>query len=60
VFFGNDTGALEAVEARTGGSLWQFTVGQNIDASPMSYAVDGVQYVAVATGSGVIGFSLTH
>jgi len=60
VFFGNDTGALEAVEARTGRSLWQFTTGQSIHASPMSYAVDGVQYVAVAAGGDVISFSLPH
>jgi alcohol dehydrogenase (cytochrome c) len=60
VFFGNDTGALEAVEARTGRSLWQFTTGQNIHASPMSYAVDGVQYVAIAAGGDVISFSLPH
>ncbi|MFZ0814123.1 MAG: PQQ-dependent dehydrogenase, methanol/ethanol family [Candidatus Sulfotelmatobacter sp.] len=58
VFFGNDTGALEAVEARTGRSLWQFTTGQNIRASPMSYAVDGVQYVSIAAGGDVISFSL--
>jgi alcohol dehydrogenase (cytochrome c) len=60
VFFANDSGALEAVEARTGRSLWQFTTGQRIYASPMSYAVDGVQYVALATGSDVISFSLPH
>ncbi len=60
VFLGNDAGALEAVEARTGRSLWQFTTGQNIHASPMSYAVDGVQYVAIAAGGDVISFSLPH
>lgn len=60
VFFANDTGALEAVEARTGRSLWQFTTGQSIYASPMSYAVDGVQYVAIAAGSDVTSFSLPH
>jgi alcohol dehydrogenase (cytochrome c) len=60
VFFGNDTGALEAVEARTGRALWQFNTGQMIHASPMSYAVDGAQYVAVAAGSDVISFSLPH
>jgi alcohol dehydrogenase (cytochrome c) len=60
VFFANDSGALEAVEARTGRSLWQFPTGQRIYASPMSYAVDGVQYVALATGSDVISFSLPH
>jgi alcohol dehydrogenase (cytochrome c) len=58
VFFGNDTGALEAVEARTGRALWQFNTGQSFRASPMSYAVDGAQYVAVSAGSDVISFSL--
>jgi hypothetical protein len=32
--------------------------GQTMRASPMSYAVDGVQYLAVATGSDAVGFSL--
>lgn len=60
VFFANDTGAFEAVEAQTGRSLWQFNTGQGFHASPMSYAVDGVQYVAIAAGSDVISFSLPH
>jgi len=60
VFFGNDTGALEAVGARTGRSLWQFNTGQSMHASPMSYAVDGVQYVAIAAGSDVISFALPY
>ncbi len=60
VFFANDTGALEAVEARTGRALWQFNTGQSMHASPMSYAVDGTQYVAIAAGSDVISFSLPH
>ena len=60
VFFGNDTGAFEAVEARNGHTLWQFNTGQSFHASPMSYAVDDVQYVAIAAGSDVISFSLPH
>ncbi|MGA8152996.1 MAG: PQQ-dependent dehydrogenase, methanol/ethanol family [Terriglobales bacterium] len=60
VFFGNDAAALEAVEARTGHSLWQFNTGQAFRASPMSYAVDGVEYVAAAAGSDIISFSLPH
>jgi alcohol dehydrogenase (cytochrome c) len=60
VFFANDTGGVEAVEARTGLALWQFNTGQSIRASPMSYAVDGVQYVAIAAVSDVISFSLLH
>jgi alcohol dehydrogenase (cytochrome c) len=60
LFFGNDTGAFEAVGARTGRTLWQFNTGQSMRASPMSYAVDGVQYVAIAAGSDVISFALPH
>jgi alcohol dehydrogenase (cytochrome c) len=60
VFFGDDAGALEAVEARTGHPLWQFNTGQSMHASPMSYAVAGVQHVAVAAGSDVISFALAH
>jgi alcohol dehydrogenase (cytochrome c) len=60
VFFADDTGGFEAVEARTGRALWQFNTGQSIYASPMSYAVDGVQYVAIAAGGDVISFSLPH
>ena len=58
VFFGDDAGALEAVGARTGRPLWHFSTGQTIHASPMTYAVDGVQYVAIAAGSDVFSFAL--
>jgi alcohol dehydrogenase (cytochrome c) len=58
VFFGNDTGAFEAVGARTGRALWQFNTGQNFRGSPMSYAVEGIQHVAIAAGSDVISFAL--
>ena len=60
VFFGDDAGSLEAVEARNGRPLWHFNTGQTMHASPMSYLVDGVQYVAVAAGSNVFSFSLPH
>jgi len=60
VFFASDTGAFEAVDGQTGHSLWQFNTGQNLHASPMSYAVDGVQYVTIAAGSDIISFSLDH
>jgi alcohol dehydrogenase (cytochrome c) len=60
VFFGDDAGSLEAGEARTGRPLWHFDTGQRMHASPMSYMVDGVQYVAVSAGSDVFSFSLPH
>ena len=58
VFFGDDTGALEAVDAQTGRALWHFNIGQSMHASPMTYAVDGIQYVAIAAESDVLVFSL--
>jgi alcohol dehydrogenase (cytochrome c) len=60
VLFGDDTGSFAAVDARTGHPLWEFNTGQTVRASPMSYEVDGVQYVAIAAGSDVISFSLPH
>lgn len=58
VFFGNDAEAFEAVDAATGKSLWHFNTGQSMHASPMSYAVDGKQYVAIACGSDLFTFAL--
>jgi alcohol dehydrogenase (cytochrome c) len=58
VFFGNDAEGFEAVDARTGQSLWHFNTGQSVHASPMSYAIGGKQYVAIASGSDVFVFAL--
>jgi alcohol dehydrogenase (cytochrome c) len=60
VFFADDSGSFEAVEAATGRPLWHFNTGQPMHASPMSYSVDGVQYVAIAAGSDVFTFALPH
>jgi alcohol dehydrogenase (cytochrome c) len=58
VFFGDDGGELEAVDGKKGEPLWHFNTGQTIHASPMSYLVDGMQYVAIAAGSDVFSFAL--
>jgi alcohol dehydrogenase (cytochrome c) len=58
VFFGDDASSLEAVDAQSGKSLWHFVTGQDISASPMSYAIAGKQYVAIAAGSDVFSFAL--
>jgi alcohol dehydrogenase (cytochrome c) len=58
VFFGDDAQSFEAVDAETGAPLWHFNTGQNFHASPMSYAVNGAQYVAVASGSDIFSFAL--
>ncbi|MBZ5681445.1 MAG: PQQ-dependent dehydrogenase, methanol/ethanol family [Acidobacteriia bacterium] len=58
VFFGDSTESFEAVDAGTGKPLWHFNVGQGMTASPMSYAVAGEQYVAIAAGSDIFSFAL--
>jgi alcohol dehydrogenase (cytochrome c) len=60
VFFGDDAGSLEAVEAHTGTALWHFNTGQTMHASPMSYMVGRDQHVAIAAGSDIFAFSLQH
>jgi alcohol dehydrogenase (cytochrome c) len=58
VFFGDDAQSFEAVDAAFGRPLWHFDTGQTISASPMSYAVDEKQYVAIAAGSDIFSFAL--
>ncbi len=58
VFFGDDARSFEAVDAATGKPLWHFNTGQNISASPMTYAVNSKQYVAIAAGSDIFTFAL--
>ena len=60
VFFGDDAESFEAVDASNGHPLWHFNTGQKFVASPMTYAVDGVQYVAVAAQSDIFAFALPH
>jgi alcohol dehydrogenase (cytochrome c) len=58
VFFGDDAYSFEAVDGRSGKPLWHFNTGQTLHASPMSYAVDGKQYVAIASGNNLFSFAL--
>ncbi len=58
VAFGDDAEEFEIVNGRTGAPLWHFNVGQALHASPMSYAVNGKQYFAIAAGSDLFSFAL--
>jgi alcohol dehydrogenase (cytochrome c) len=53
VFAGDSEGTLMALDARTGELLWQFRTSAEIVSAPMTFAVDGKQYVAVVSGMGV-------
>jgi PQQ-dependent dehydrogenase (methanol/ethanol family) len=51
-------GNFVALDARTGKHLWHMQTGSNMAASPISYAVNGRQFVAVAAGNAVYSFAL--
>jgi alcohol dehydrogenase (cytochrome c) len=59
VFFADDSNSFEAADAKTGRALWHFNTGQLMRASPMTYSVAGVQYVAIAAGSDIFCFALS-
>ncbi|MCS7025865.1 MAG: PQQ-dependent dehydrogenase, methanol/ethanol family [Bryobacteraceae bacterium] len=58
VFFGDDDGHLVAVDAKTGKHLWHFQMGEGLTASPITYAVEGKQYVAIASATAIFAFGL--
>ena len=51
VFLGHIDGTFSAYDAKTLRELWSFNVGTGINAPPISYAVNGKQYIAVLVGS---------
>lgn len=59
VFAGEADGYFNALDAKTGKLLWRFQTGAAVNAAPMTYSVNGRQYVAVAAG-GVAGTSLPN
>ena len=58
LFYGDGNGAFLAADAANGRPLWHFNASQSGKAGPMTYTVDGAQYVAVAMGPNVIAFGL--
>ena len=52
VFQGRVDGTLRAYAADTGKEVWQFNLGLGVSAPPITYAVNGKQYVAILVGFG--------
>jgi PQQ-dependent dehydrogenase (methanol/ethanol family) len=50
VFTGEGNGMFNAYDARNGKKLWSFNCGAGVNAPPVSYTVNGKQYIAVASG----------
>ncbi len=58
LFVSTRDGNLSALDAKTGTRLWYFQTGGNHAAAPMTYAIDGKQYVALSSGNVVFSFAL--
>jgi quinohemoprotein ethanol dehydrogenase len=52
VFYGANLNEFIASDAKTGENLWKQETGATVMAAPMTYALDGEQYIAVAAGFG--------
>ena len=51
-------GNIVALDATTGKHLWHVQTGAQPEASPISYAIGGRQFVAIAAGNTVYAFAL--
>ena len=58
VFSADVDGYFFALDAETGAPLWRISLGGPVNAQPMSYAVDGQQFVTMAVGNVVYTFGL--
>ena len=59
VFSAEEFGQFTALNARTGKVLWHFSTGDVVTASPITYSIDGKQYVAITSGSNMISVALS-
>jgi quinohemoprotein ethanol dehydrogenase len=56
VFMGNATGKkIRAYNAQTGARLWEFDAQTDVHAAPITYELDGVQYIAASVGGPAAG-----
>jgi alcohol dehydrogenase (cytochrome c) len=55
---GGREGYLHILDARNGGLLWKSNLGAQVRQNPMTYAVNGKQYVAVIAGLSLVVFAL--
>ena len=51
IFSGDANGRFRALDQETGEVLWEINLGSAVTGFPITYAVDGQQYVAVSTGT---------
>jgi alcohol dehydrogenase (cytochrome c) len=56
--FGGDLGTFFALDSSTGKPLWSIETGGRIMAAPISYSLDGEQFVAIVAGRSLLAVSL--
>jgi alcohol dehydrogenase (cytochrome c) len=58
LFTGGREGYFHALDARTGRELWKASLGGQIVMAPITYEVEGEQYIAVISGHTLVTFAL--
>ena len=59
VFSGDNEGNFMALDSRTGKHLWHYPTGSSIwGGGPMTYLLDGRQYVLIPSGGTLMAFAL--
>ena len=58
LFTGGREGYFHAIDARSGNLIWNVNLGGQIVMAPVTYMVDGIQYVSVISGNGLSTFAL--
>ena len=58
LFSGSVDGYFYALNAENGRELWNISLGARVHAAPMTYSVDGQQFVTIAAGNVVFTFAL--
>lgn len=58
LFAGGRDGQFVALDARDGKMLWETNLGPSVSAGPMTYMVNGKQYVSIQCGNGLYTFTL--
>jgi alcohol dehydrogenase (cytochrome c) len=52
VFTGTSDGYVKAFNAKTGDEMWSFQTGSGVVSQPITWEMDGQQYVGIASGYG--------
>ena len=57
---GDPAGNFMALDAATGEALWHVNLNSTVANGPMTYELDGVQYLVVGAGDSLWAFTLPH